>query len=819
MTFRNVVCVGLAFTLLMSEQVRATDVPQPSVDMLYELRGGQPGGSISFQTLRNSYLSASTTYFDPRNYGAVCDGNHHPISTSSFIQPTVSTKAALAAYTFASGTTPYAWINNAEWTPKVALSLVVPGASTNTTLYFESLVGVPSGASVSGTQVPSTTISSLSSGIPSTLTKTLNGTLTGTSQKSVVVTSGTGVVAGSYPVPQAGLSPDDWVTTLASNTITMKYGTTSTITTGTTLTFQPPASMVIGSGLTGAKPSRRSASATTSSNPYVYATWTLTDAMVAAAEMDWLGIQAAIEAATASPTGGTVLLPAGHCIMDNSTVAGSGLGWLIIHEDVGTLQFTKSVDLLGQGMVGTLLDWPTDLGTGRAAISFGVPYATWDNSLGRYGANTYYGFLGNFSIQGPNGWSMPSIGTPGSTRMIGLHAGARRQIDRFNAHGFYVGMTGEGVDHTEYGTIILTSNAIGLRMGPVNQYLSGNNLFRFLHLENNSVADIQLDKDAFWNQTNVLAFYCGQSPMCFRLEEGPQDSYSQPSGQNIQFSTFSSINAEGLGAGMIVDLNHGTNAVTAGDGGGEMHMQGNNWLQVSPGYDAGAQPAGTRFNYWIDGGAMFNTALDFIAGGLSTVSGQQAGIFIDYANAGTGGIRIQGDMTNVLYNYGSTPLLQLNSVPYGQTQYSIQLVQPNSWIGHPEIYASATGAAQGNTLCYTTSGSLGGADMGVQKCAGSSDIFAGINMTTATTAGLPTIVATRFCGSSQSENGAAEITIPTSGTATALHYGQTATGGTVTNAATPATGTTIGIIMKIPTAGQARMNIGGGALSGGACDF
>ena len=73
MTFRNVVCVGLAFTLLMSEQVRATDVPQPSVDMLYELRGGQPGGSISFQTLRNSYLSASTTYFDPRNYGAVCD--------------------------------------------------------------------------------------------------------------------------------------------------------------------------------------------------------------------------------------------------------------------------------------------------------------------------------------------------------------------------------------------------------------------------------------------------------------------------------------------------------------------------------------------------------------------------------------------------------------------------------------------------------------------------------------------------------------------------------------------------------------------------
>lgn len=790
----------LAVFLLWGAAVNA-DTKEPIPDVLYQLRDGQPDRSITPVILRNAVVSLAPGVFNPQAYGAICDGTHRTISATLG----VSTISALAAKTSASGATPYAWVTNAIWaTKKIALQLAVAETTGATTLYFANALQIPVGATVTGNGIAAaTTVSSVSN--PATVSSALTGgTISAIGTTSIPLTSATGIVAGSRPTPQTGLSVDDYVVSVSSNTLTMKYGTTGTITNGTSLTFQPPSSVVINNATTANKPISNSATQSTAAvNYWVYFSWPSTDAMIASAEMDWLGTQSAIEAAfAATPSGGKVQLPAGNCVMNNATTPSNAFGWLFFHPNTGSFSPTASVDFIGSGLASTYLSWPNEMGAGTVAMSFGEPYATWDNGLGRYAFGTFIGKMADFSVLGPTGYSSNPVGTIG-TWTSGIFAGSRRHMSNLAVHGFYIGMSMEGVDHTAWSNIDVNINAIGLRMGAASTALYANNRIDHLEAYTESLASISLDKNAFWNQIDVSTFACGVTPKCIRYEPGIIDSYSQPTGSEFGNSTFSNVLAEALGQGFIVDDNHGPNVAAVGFG--ELTMAQMDMRHVALLSSATYLPAGSRFNYWIDCGNCQDNTFQFIPNGIPTVSGQKAAIWMDFANAGFGGTYFEANFTAILANYGSTPFFAWGTIPNIQNQYGIQVCEPRSWCGHAEVYGSGTAPAQGTPLEYIAG--TGGADLSVGPAGGSAP-FAGINMTTTATNGGTTIVATRLCASTYSAH-----TIPTSGTATALHWGKLAASGTVTNASSATDGVVIGTIMQV-TGSAARMNIG----PNGSCD-
>lgn len=758
--------------------------------------------------ISRSSSSRAADVYNTKDFGAICDGSHHSISAVLGI----NTLAKLAAYqNSVGGATPYSWINTTLWTsPKVALSMSVAAVTNATTLFFDSALQIPVGAVVSGTQITgSPTVTAVSN--PGTVTQVTNGTTSTIGTTSITVNSGTPTPVGSHPTPQTGLSIDDYVVSSNATNITLKYGiTAASIATAITLTFQPPSSVTIsGSGLTANKPSVQSAASTATVNYWVYFTWTLTDAMVAAAEMDWLGTQAAIQAAS---TNGLVSQPAGTCIMDNATVSGNGLGGLVMPASTGGNSPTATTDLIGQGIATSVLSWPSEMGAGRAALSFGVPYATWDNGLGRYGNNFYYGQLANVSLSGPSGWSEAPVGTV-NNRTWGILPGARRMMNAVQVYGFYVGATLEGVDHTRWSDVFLNANSIGLRFGPTSAILWGDDQFDHLEISGNSIANISIDKTGFWQASNINKLYCAFSPKCIRLEPGTTDNYGGPTpiSFNVGNSTITGTNAESTGLCFVCDDNYGPNfPIGASLAGGEMTFVGVEFMHLGIGYSAGQVPAGSKTNFWVAVGNMSASIWQF--NGTASpplVAGMQGAFFIDSANTGSGGDLITDGFTQELQTFGSTPYFVFYGVPFNQTQYSIRVCEGNAWCGHPEIYGSSTSAGQGVPLEYTTG--TGGADLSVQKAGGSAP-FAGINMTTAPTNGGSTIVATKIC---ISVAGTPSVTIPTSGTATALHQAKLAAGGTITNSTgfNTAGEVIIGTIMEV-TGSAARVNVG----NNGSCD-
>ena len=738
--------------------------------------------------------------FNTKAYGAVCDGSHHSIQSTLGL----TTISSVAAYTNAFGATPYSWITNGTWSSiTVPLRLSVAAASSATTLYLDSALQVPVGATVTGTQLPtgpSPTVSSVSN--PSTVASTVTGGTITKGSTSIPLTSAAGIIAGSHPVPQAGLSYKDVVVSVASNTLTMKYGATAAITNGTTLTFQPPSSVVISAGLTGSKPSVTSAASTTGSNYWVYFTWPMTDTMIAAGEMDWLGTQAAIEAATASTTGGRVRLPTGTCIMDNTTVSGNAVGGLIIHEAVRGVQNTAGVDFAGNGVSNTYMEWPAEMGAGRAAISNGVPYATWDNGAGRYQQVLYTGLTQDFTMIGPSTSTLGTIGT----RTWGMLSGTRNRLQNVSIFDFYVGLTGETIDHTTWDNVWSEYNAIGLRMGPVHTFLVGNNLIDHIELYQNSLAGMSFDKDAVWAQSDIDTLYCSFSPDCMELEQGVTDSYSQPGGGSVLLisSSFNSTLAENIGEGFLVNDNHGPLGTATVGATTEWRITGWRLLNATLLQDNTYLPSGAHFNYWIDGGNMTKTRVLFTKGVPAVVTGAVNAVWLDNANNGDGGDLFEGSFTSLLSSWGSG-FFGYNSIPFSQEQYQIRVCEPNSWCGHTEIYSNGSNYPAGTLLEYS-SGEYG-ADLSAQVAGGSAP-FAGVSMGATGTGGGLIVVATKMC-SNQFDG----ITIPTSGTATALHWGKLAAGGTITNASSAVDGVVVGTIMEV-SGSAARANIG----PNGSCD-
>lgn len=835
--------------------------------------------------------NALATIYSPLSYGAICNGSPHSVSSTLGI----NTISALAAYTLTLNgvkTTPYSWITNGTWASMTVPLRLANAATTNATTFFltDGDVDVPVGATVSGNNIPTSPVPTVTAvNNPATVTRVTNGTTSTVGTTSITVNSTTVTPVGSHPVPQAGLSADDYVVSSSATNITLKYGiTAASIASGTTLTFQPLSSITIsGSGLTGSKPSVTSASSVASAsftgsqsttnltassvtgtiaigqvitstgtnetivsqtssppgapptggagvyvvsvsqtlgsqtmtgvpnNYWVYAQWPMTNAMMAAAEMDWLGTQAAIEAATNAATGGTVQLPTGTCVMNNSSVANNTTGGLIQHPSIpDAVQQTAGVDFLGNGMSNTYLTWPAEMGAGRAARSFDVPWATWDNLLGRYQEQLYIGRSANFTMVGP---AISPLGQVGSWTW-GILSGTRNKIENVSIFNFYVGLTMETVDHTSWHNVWSEFNAIGLRMGPSGTFLYGNSYIDHIELYANGLAALSLDKDGLWVGTDIQTGYLASSPKAIRLEAGPNDTYGQPAVGTItiQSSNFRSILAEFIGEGFIVNDNHGPLGTASVAFNTELNMYNCDWDNLFMLQTSASLPAGSLFNYWMDLGNSEADNFSFVDGGLGPVSGGKNAFWLDNPNNfGYGGLsfKIPG-LTGLISSFGwGQNLFGYGDVPFVQNQYEVRVEEPNSWKGHLEIFANAGSGSSAGALLQYTSGQYG-ADLSVQVAQGSAP-FAGVAMGVTGTGGNLIPVATRFCANQfdASGSGPTPVTIATSGTATAGSWGKLATGGTITNATSPSDGVVIGTIMNV-TGSAARVNVG----PNGSCD-
>ncbi|HEY0184638.1 MAG TPA: hypothetical protein VGC09_17695, partial [Rhodopila sp.] len=694
---------------------------------------------------------AARNSVNPRDFGAVCDGRHRTIGEPRAAGGLgLRTTADIVAYAEPSGTRPFAWLADKIWQPHVALPLRVPAPAGSRKLYFENADQVPVGAVVTGSAIPGNPATVVVDATnPGPITATVRTAVAAAGTTTLLVSAAAGIVAGSRPLPQPGLGFDDEVVGVDGNAVTLKFGTTAPIAAGTAVVFQPPASIELSAPLSAPKPAISTGAATPAANYWVYFSWPLTDAMAAAGEMDFYGQQAAIEAAYAAPTGGLVEGPAGKCVNNNAAVPGSGVGWLYFHD--GLLTHEASVDFVGAGVGATQEIWPADFGAGRAMIAFGDPAATWDNGLGRYGPNFYYGRLAEMSIVGPGG----TEGRPGTVtaRTSGILSGARRRLVDVSVRGAYVGITYEGVDHTDWQNVETAFNTYGIRMGAASSKLYGNNAIDHLETYLNTIANIALDKDAYWYSDVKAPFYCADAPYCFRLEEGSPDRYGQPTGAQLQNSTFSAVLAENLGNGFIADAGAGPN----GTGQGKLNIVNTTWTEVSLLSGETTRIAGEPFNYWIDSNSMFGTRFRFQTNGILPVPGMKAAFRLDNANYHQGGDYIAGDLTATFAAFGAVPFITLGSAPYVQQQAAIRLCQEGAWCGHVEVYGSGPSVGQGTPLEYVAG--TGGADLTVAPSTGTRP-FGGINMTAATTPGKATIVATRLC----SEYGGNPVTLPISGT-------------------------------------------------------
>jgi hypothetical protein len=453
------------------------------------------------------------------------------------------------------------------------------------------------------------------------------------------------------------------------------------------------------------------------------------------------------------------------------------------------------------------------MGAGRAAWSHDLPYATWDNGLGRYGANYYNGKMTDITLIGPMGTTPQSVGTIG-TRTWGILSGTRRYMDNITVSGFYIGATYEAVDHTAWGNVNLLSNVINLRMGPVSTVLYGNN--RITHLENAAatLANISLDKDFYWNETNIDLLFCGFAPICIRLEPGATDSYSETASVSLMTaSQFDSINAESLGQGFIIDENYGPNPVSGPNiAGGQLTVQEMKFNHLDTTQSGTYLPAGNQVNFWIMCPNCYRNEFNVLVGREPpNLAGMQSAVYVDNANNGDGGDVFTGSMTTLLQTYGAMPFFTLYSAQAnGDGRLtSLRICEPGAWCGHPEQYitAGSTIPAQGMALEYYENGAYR-----VQPAGGTAP-FAGIVMSAYPSyiAYQLVIAATRFCYQGVGN----PVGIPTSGSpaASTIYWGKLATGGTVTNASSAIDGVVIGTIFNV-SGGKAFMNIG----ANGGCD-
>jgi hypothetical protein len=221
-----------------------------------------------------------------------------------------------------------------------------------------------------------------------------------------------------------------------------------------------------------------------------------TDAQIAAAEVDWLAVQSAIQAASVATGvngGGNVVLPSSECMMSNASSPGTAVGTLMIPAVSSDVNWTGTgMNIMSAGTpINAVLYWPTDLGAGRYGLSADVPWADPANGAGRYGYNFYYGKLDGVQLLGPG--ANFTLGAAPTVAMTGYADGARRRLDFAAVRGFLNGVSFLG-DHSPWYDVELNANQqYGAYWDYPNASLGGDNYCYSCQFSGNGFAGIAIN--------------------------------------------------------------------------------------------------------------------------------------------------------------------------------------------------------------------------------------------------------------------------------------------------------------------------------------
>lgn len=268
------------------------------------------------------------------------------------------------------------------------------------------------------------------------------------------------------------------------------------------------------------------------------------DREAATLQMDRLGIQAAINAASAVG-GGAVDLPAGGSWQIDGPLI------MPIFRPSGINQATVALGGAAYAENGSVLEATADFGPGTALIACGDPTAKSSNLRGLYSSPNGYlctGSLHDLRIRPRAASAFAGLrpkwnGAP--VAMDGVKEGPRLKWERVSISGFDSGALA-AFDHTRLSDSRLVENFIGLRLDDEQQDLHGDEVFDRLYSTNNAWAAVSVSPKAYLNG-EFRKPYFSNSPYAIYCEPGPNAK------QCIQGTTILDANNENIGCGTIKD--------------------------------------------------------------------------------------------------------------------------------------------------------------------------------------------------------------------------------------------------------------------------
>jgi hypothetical protein len=265
-------------------------------------------------------------------------------------------------------------------------------------------------------------------------------------------------------------------------------------------------------------------------------------------EMDWLGWQLAINTAAANG-GGTVYgpvafgTPTAHpvYIMSNANSVADGSGTLtmpVIIPFYPPASGQSIVNLMGDGQDTTVLEWPSDLGTGKFAIlDAGRTTTTSGNA----------GLVQGITLRGPGSISI-TIGTP-PANMSGYGIGSGKHLSDFGAVGFRAGVDFVG-GQSKWTRCRFEQNYYNVYWSTPSASLFGDTEFDRCIFQNAALAGIGVNQAAQITECVFTKCTFDTEPWGIFKETNA----GSPSQSNtMTFCTFIGTQFEGMGNGAIGD--------------------------------------------------------------------------------------------------------------------------------------------------------------------------------------------------------------------------------------------------------------------------
>ncbi|HMU51158.1 MAG TPA: hypothetical protein PKA13_15385 [Geminicoccaceae bacterium] len=300
-------------------------------------------------------------------------------------------------------------------------------------------------------------------------------------------------------------------------------------------------------------------------------------------EIDFCATQAAIDAAAAAG-GGTVVLPAGTGIFDDTLVFPESRPF----GDPGT-----QVNMRGEGWRATRLKWNADLGAGRFAVACGDPAGIRSNGLGRHADSAMYeGYFEDFCLEGPN---PPGQLATAHTAMSGLAWGARRILRRVTSRQFYAGIDLVG-DHTLWDSVYTPDNYYGLYYSAPSTALYGDMVFVKCMFTGCRMAAIAVHPRAYLSSAVFIGCYIGGAPYGIMKEAvagAPETDDRLMAGVVFDRCMF-----EYIGNAMLEDRNFGDSATAASSKLTDVQFRGMSYFQWRDGFRITGDAAHPRRAIW-----------------------------------------------------------------------------------------------------------------------------------------------------------------------------------------------------------------------------